>query len=175
MRAVDRQTEPAVDRQTEPAAPETAVEQRPAAHAPTPKRRQAEILAVIAAGGVLGACVRYGATLIWPTAPTAFPWTTLWTNVTGCAAMGVLMVLVTERFTVHPLTRPFLGTGVLGGYTTFSTATLDTQRLLDHGRPATGLLYAATTLLAACTAIWVTTTLTRLAVLPRAHAERGQA
>ncbi|MEU0304646.1 CrcB family protein [Streptomyces sp. NPDC006175] len=73
-----------------------------------PKRHRAEILATITAGGVLGACARYGATLIWPTAPTAFPWTTFWIDVTGCAAMGILMVLITERFTVHPLTRPFL-------------------------------------------------------------------
>ncbi|MEU5757036.1 CrcB family protein [Streptomyces sp. NPDC047829] len=161
--------------QAEPADPDTAVDPWPPERAPSPKRRQGEILAAIAAGGVLGACARYGATLIWPTAPVAFPWTTFWINVTGCAAMGILMVLITERFTVHPLTRPFLGTGVLGGYTTFSTATIDTQRLLDHGRPGTGLLYAAATLLAAFTAIWATAALTRLAVLPRAHAEQGQA
>ncbi|MFD5972888.1 fluoride efflux transporter FluC [Streptomyces bacillaris] len=83
------------------------------------------------------------------------------------------MVLITERFTVHPLTRPFLGTGVLGGYTTFSTATIDTQRLLGNGHPGPGLLYAAATLAAAFTAVWATAALTRLAVLPRA--ERGQA
>ncbi|WP_445067685.1 fluoride efflux transporter FluC [Streptomyces sp. SAS_281] len=160
--------------QAEPADPDTAVETWPAANAPSPGRRQAEILAAIAAGGVLGACARYGATLIWPTEPTAFPWTTFWINVTGCAAMGILMVLITERFTAHPLTRSFLGTGVLGGYTTFSTATLDTQRLLDHGHPGTGLLCAAATLLAAFTAIWATAALTRLAVLPRPGAERGR-
>ncbi|WP_430478013.1 fluoride efflux transporter FluC [Streptomyces sp. P11-1] len=159
--------------QAEPADPDTAVDSWPPAKAPGPERRQAEILAAIAAGGVLGACGRYGATLIWPTAPTAFPWTTFWMNVTGCAAMGVLMVLITERFTVHPLTRSFLGTGVLGGYTTFSTATIDTQRLLDNGHPGPGLLYAAATLAAAFTAVWATSALTRLAVLPRA--ERGQA
>ncbi|MEU6764995.1 fluoride efflux transporter CrcB [Streptomyces sp. NPDC046853] len=137
------------------------------------------MLAAIAAGGALGACARYGATLIWPTAPTAFPWTTFWINVTGCAAMGILMVLITERLTVHPLTRPFLGTGVLGGYTTFSTATLDTRHLLDHGRPAAGLLYAAATLLAAVAAVWAAAAATRLAVTrlavpARTDAERGR-
>ncbi|MFJ4623922.1 fluoride efflux transporter FluC [Streptomyces sp. NPDC088812] len=160
--------------QAEPADPDTAVDPWPPGKAPSPKRRQAEILAAIAAGGVIGACARYGATLIWPTAPTAFPWTTFWINVTGCAAMGILMVLITERFTAHPLTRPFLGTGVLGGYTTFSTATLDTQRLLDAGRPGTGLLYAAATLLAAFAAVRATAALTRLAVRPHAAAERGR-
>ncbi|MFJ3492763.1 fluoride efflux transporter FluC [Streptomyces sp. NPDC086091] len=162
--------------QAEPADPDTAVDAWPPGKAPGPRRREAEILGAIAAGGVLGACARYGATLIWPTAPAAFPWTTFWINVTGCAAMGVLMVLITERFTVHPLVRPFLGTGVLGGYTTFSTATLDTRGLLEAGRPGTGLLYAAATLVAAFAAVWATAALTRLAVLPRAAAtERGRA
>ncbi|MFJ6985612.1 MULTISPECIES: fluoride efflux transporter FluC [unclassified Streptomyces] len=162
--------------QAEPADPDTAVDAWPPGKEPVPRRREAEILGAIAAGGVLGACARYGATLIWPTAPAAFPWTTFWINVTGCAAMGVLMVLITERFTVHPLVRPFLGTGVLGGYTTFSTATLDTRGLLEAGRPGTGLLYAAATLVAAFAAVWATAALTRLAVLPRAAAtERGRA
>ncbi|MFE4450640.1 fluoride efflux transporter FluC [Streptomyces sp. NPDC056796] len=168
---------PAHGWQAEPADPDTAVDPWPSRKAPGPKRRQAEIIAAIAAGGVIGACARYGATLIWPSAPTAFPWTTFWINVTGCAAMGVLMVLITERFTVHPLTRPFLGTGVLGGYTTFSTATLDTKRLLDAGHPGTGLLYTAATLLAAFAAVWAAAALTRLTVLPRTDtgAERGPA
>ncbi|MFJ6727090.1 fluoride efflux transporter FluC [Streptomyces sp. NPDC091281] len=162
--------------QAEPADPDTAVDAWPPGRTPGPRRREAEVLGAIAAGGVLGACARYGATLIWPTAPAAFPWTTFWINVTGCAAMGVLMVLITERFTVHPLVRPFLGTGVLGGYTTFSTATLDTRGLLEAGRPGTGLLYAAATLVAAFAAVWATAALTRLAVLPRAAAtERGRA
>ncbi|WP_432043895.1 fluoride efflux transporter CrcB [Streptomyces cadmiisoli] len=164
---------PASGWQAEPADPDTAIDPWPPAKAPSPKRRQSEILAAIAAGGVIGACARYGATLICPTAPAAFPWTTFWINVTGCAAMGILMVLITERFTVHPLVRPLLGTGVLGGYTTFSTATLDTRRLLDAGRPGTGLLYAAATLLAAFAAIWAAAALTRLAVLTHAGAERG--
>ncbi|MFF7011805.1 fluoride efflux transporter FluC [Streptomyces fimicarius] len=165
---------PPTGRQAEPVDPDTAVDPWQPAKAPGPKRRQGEIIAAIAAGGVIGACARYGATLIWPAAPTAFPWTVFWINVSGCAAMGVLMVLITERFTVHPLTRPFLGTGVLGGYTTFSTATLDTQRLLDHGRHATGLLYAAATLTAAFAAVRAAAALTRLVVLPRTGAERGR-
>ncbi|GAA2958730.1 MULTISPECIES: fluoride efflux transporter FluC [Streptomyces] len=158
----------------EPADPDTAVDPWPPRVGRTPARERAGVLTAIAAGGVVGACARYGATLIWPVASTAFPWTTFWINVTGCAAMGVLMVLVTERFRVHPLVRPFLGTGVLGGYTTFSTATLDTQRLLDAGRPGTGLLYAAATLTAAFAALWAAATLTRRAFLPQAGVERGR-
>ncbi|MFF0740516.1 fluoride efflux transporter FluC [Streptomyces sp. NPDC004111] len=166
---------PAAGWQAEPADPDTAIDPWPPEKAPRPRNRRSEILAVIACGGVIGACARYGATLLWPTTPTAFPWTVLWINVTGCAAMGMLMVLIGERYTVHPLARPFLGTGVLGGYTTFSTATIDTQRLVDHGRPGSGLLYAALTVLAAFAAVWAAAALTRLAFLPpRTAAERGQ-
>ncbi|MEV7625107.1 CrcB family protein [Actinoplanes sp. NPDC089786] len=123
--------------------------------------RQAQILAVIAAGGVLGACARYGAGLLWPTTPGAFPWTTFWINVTGCALMGVLMVLITERPRPHPLIRPFLGTGVLGGYTTFSTYVIDAQHLFDGGLPGAALIYLVATLAAALLALWGAAAVTR--------------
>ena len=122
---------------------------------------QARILAAIAAGGVLGACARYGAGLLWPTTPGAFPWTTFWINVTGCALMGVLMVLITERTRPHPLIRPFLGTGVLGGYTTFSTYAIDAQHLFDAGLPGVELIYLAATLAAALLALWGAAAITR--------------
>ncbi|WP_405591045.1 fluoride efflux transporter FluC [Streptomyces sp. NBC_01190] len=159
----------------EPTDPDTAIDPWPPRPGRGRRREQGEILAAIAAGGVLGAAARYGATLIWPTAPGTFPWTTFWINVIGCAAMGVLMVLITERRAVHPLTRPFLGTGVLGGFTTFSTATLDTKHLLDGHHPGTALVYAASTLAGAMVAIWATSTLTRLIAVPRTTGEGGRA
>ncbi|GAA2260422.1 putative fluoride ion transporter CrcB 1 [Streptomyces ruber] len=142
---------------------------RPEAATPAAGRQPApaEILATVAAGGVIGACARYGATLLWPTAAGTFPWTTFWINVTGSSAMGLLMVLVTERATVHPLVRPFLGTGVLGGYTTFSTYAVDARDLFDGHRAGTALLYLTTTLAAALSALWATSALTRLLVRPR--------
>jgi CrcB protein len=111
---------------------------------------------VIAAGGAAGACGRYAASLAWPTPSGAFPWTTLAVNTTGCAAIGLLMVAVVEVRTVHPLVRPFLGTGVLGGYTTFSTYAVDAERLADGGRAVIVLGYLALTVVAALTAGWVT-------------------
>lgn len=158
---------PAVGWQAEPVHPDTAVDPWPRQKAPGPRCRQAEILAVIAVGGALGACARYGATLLWPTVPVALPWTTFWINVTGSAAMGVLMVLITERATAHPLVRPFLGTGVLGGYTTFSTYAVEAQRLIDDYRVGTALLYVTATLVAGLFAVWAAAALTRFLVLPR--------
>jgi CrcB protein len=98
---------------------------------------------------------RYGLTVAYPHPRTGFPWATFGINVSGCLLIGVLVVLVTEGFAAHPLTRPFLGTGVLGGYTTFSTAIVDTQHLWSAGAAGTGLGYLFGTLAAALTAAWL--------------------
>ena len=122
-------------------------------------------LGVVAAGGAIGACARHGATLLWPTPPSAFPWTTFVINVTGSALLGAVLVLLTERGAPHPLLRPFLGTGVIGGYTTFSTFAVDVQRLIERGQPLTALTYLLATVLVALLAVWVASSLTR-AVVP---------
>lgn len=77
------------------------------------------VLAVISAGGVTGALARYGLAEAFPHAVDRFAWATFGINVSGCLLIGVLMVLVTEVWSTRWLLRPFLGTGVLGGYTTF--------------------------------------------------------
>ncbi|MFE0193028.1 fluoride efflux transporter FluC [Streptomyces sp. NPDC059008] len=119
-----------------------------------PWEGQWPVVGAVAAGGAAGATARYGAALLWPTATGAFPWTTLAVNVVGCALMGVLMVLITEVWSAHRLLRPFLGTGVLGGFTTFSTYAVDVQRLTDARQPLLALTYLAATLLAALAAVW---------------------
>ncbi|MEU9279717.1 fluoride efflux transporter CrcB [Streptomyces sp. NPDC048341] len=124
-------------------------------------RAQRPIVAMVALGGALGACARYGASLLWPSATGAFPWTTLWINAVGCAVIGVFMVVITDVWAAHRLVRPFFGTGVLGGFTTFSTYAVDIQKLVDAGYARTGLLYLAATLLAALAAVWLAVTVTR--------------
>ncbi|MER8007118.1 fluoride efflux transporter CrcB [Streptomyces sp. NPDC094149] len=124
-------------------------------------RTQAPVLAVVALGGALGASARYALTLAWPTPAGHFPWATFWTNVVGCAVIGVFMVVITDVWAAHRLVRPFFGTGVLGGFTTFSTYAVDIQKLVDAGHPATGLAYLAATLLAALTAVWLAVTAAR--------------
>lgn len=119
------------------------------------------VLAAVALGGGIGSAARYGASLIWPTDPGSFPSTTMLVNVVGCALIGILMVVVTEARTVHRLTRPFLGTGVLGGFTTFSTWALDIQSLVDHGQARTAVAYLAATLIAALAAVWLSAWATR--------------
>ncbi|MFJ6661005.1 fluoride efflux transporter FluC [Streptomyces sp. NPDC091377] len=119
------------------------------------------MVAVVALGGAVGACARYGAALLWPTAGDGFPWTTFWVNVAGCAVIGVFMVVISEVWAAHRLMRPFFGTGVLGGFTTFSAYAADVQRLVDGGRVPTGLVYLGVTPPAALTAVWSAAWVTR--------------
>jgi len=113
------------------------------------------VLGAISAGGMVGALARYGVHEAWPHRPGAFAWSTLTTNVTGCLLIGALMVLVGTVLSGHPLARPFLGVGVLGGYTTFSTYALDAQQSLDAGAAGTAVAGLAVTLVAGVGAVWV--------------------
>lgn len=110
------------------------------------------VLSVISAGGALGALARHGLGVAFPAAPAGFPWATFGINVSGCLLIGVLMVLVTEAWTARRLLRPFLGVGVLGGFTTFSTYVVDIQRLVDLRAPGIALAYLVATVVAAVTA-----------------------
>ncbi|MGW2463532.1 fluoride efflux transporter CrcB [Streptomyces sp. NPDC004457] len=150
----DQITEPTVS-DADPSAP---------ARRPGPAGGQAPVVAVVAAGGALGAVARYGASLLWPAAAGAFPWTTLTVNATGCAVIGAFMVVITEVWAAHRLVRPFFGTGVLGGFTTFSTYCVDIQQLVQSGHARTGLAYLAATLLAALAAVWLAAAATRLLI-----------
>lgn len=118
---------------------------------------------LVSAGGVVGALARYGLGLAWPTAAGDFPWTTLLINVVGCLLIGVLVVLTSEVFTAHPLVRPALATGVLGGFTTFSTFAVDARDLFADGRAGIALAYLVLTpalaLLAVTVGAWLTRSL----------------
>lgn len=123
------------------------------------------VLAVIAAGGGLGALARYGVGTLLPTVPGHFPWGTFAVNVLGCFLIGVLMVLLSEvwppRRLPYRLARPFLGVGVLGGFTTFSTYANEIRGLLRPGSVVAGLLYLFGTLLCALLAVLVAVAATR--------------
>src|SRR3954471_6812642 len=97
---------------------------------PPPPHLRADMVAVVAAGCALGGIARWAVAEALPHDPGGFPWSPFSANVVGCFLIGVLMVLVVERWSRRPLARPFLGTGVLGGFTTFSTYAVDTRGLL---------------------------------------------
>lgn len=102
-------------------------------------------LSVISAGGGLGALARYGLSL--PFAHS--PWSTLLINVVGCLLIGILMATWAHR----ELPRLFLGTGFLGGFTTYSTYVADIHHLIADGKPLTAMAYLAGTLILALLAV----------------------
>ncbi|MBO0852250.1 MAG: fluoride efflux transporter CrcB [Nocardia sp.] len=119
----------------------------------------------MAVGGAIGAEARYGLSLLMPTRPGRFPWGTFTENVLGCLVIGVLMVLITEVWAAHRLVRPFLGVGLLGGFTTFSTYAVDTRGLLESGAVVTAFVYLAGTLLCALLAVLTGATAARILFL----------
>ena len=114
-----------------------------------------DVLLAVAVGGVIGAEARYGLGRALPTAAGDFPWITLLINVAGCLLIGMLMVLALDVLPTHRLLRPFLGTGVLGGFTTFSTFEVDVVRLVDDHHAVTAILYVVASLTACLVAVWV--------------------
>lgn len=119
------------------------------------------VLGAVSAGGAAGALARYAVAVRWPAGAAGFPWSTLAVNVSGCALVAVMMVLITEVCKAPPLARPFLVTGLLGGYTTFSSYAVDVLRLVEGGHPGTALGYLAGTLAAALAAVWAVAGATR--------------
>jgi CrcB protein len=93
----------------------------------------------ISFGGGLGSVARYGLSRGWPPHPDAVPWSTLTINLLGSFLLGMLVVAVTEVWRPHRLIRPLFGTGVLGGFTTFSTFAVE-ERGLPSGVGAAYLL-----------------------------------
>lgn len=126
------------------------------------RRSQLRVLGAVSAGGAIGAGARYGASLLWPTPAAAFPWTTLGVNALGCLVIGVFLVTLTEAWTAPVWVRPFFATGVLGGFTTFSTYCVDIERLVSAGRASPALTYMAVTVVAAMVAVTAGAWITRL-------------
>ncbi|MFI1524499.1 fluoride efflux transporter FluC [Kitasatospora cineracea] len=111
---------------------------------PNPARRW-RLTAQVALGGAAGAAARAAVDLAWR-AGAGFPWPTFAINAVGCAAMGVLMTVLHARPGAPMWAGPVLGSGVLGGFTTFSAFANDIRRLLADGQAAVGLGYAAASL-----------------------------
>lgn len=110
----------------------------------------------VAIGGALGSMARYacsGLAARWIGA--AFPWGTLFVNVAGSLAIGVLAALAThgERPLVGTDARAFLMVGVLGGFTTFSSFSLETLTLARGGQLAAAGANVAVSLVACLVAV----------------------
>ncbi len=137
------------------------------------RRRYWDVLAVVALGGGLGSLARYLLAQALPTPPGGFPWATFLTNVIGCFALGALMVFVLEVWPPRRYLRPFLGVGVLGGFTTFSTYTVEIHALLADRHWLAADAYALDSLVGGLFAVWLGIVAARLAAgIPLHRRER---
>jgi fluoride exporter len=148
---------------TDPA--ERAVDHQPASR--PARRAEPGVLAAIALGGGLGAPARYGLAQLVDVSPGGFPWATFVTNVTGSFALGLVLALVLERFPPTRFLRPFVATGFLGAYTTYSTFAVETDLLVKDGHAALALAYAAASLISGLIAVWAGIWTARFLPLPR--------
>ena len=99
---------------------------------------------IVFLGGGVGAALRHGFNLMFARLfGTAFPYATLFENVTGSLAMGLLVATFAFKSDIPQHMRLFLTTGILGGYTTFSTFSLDTALLYERGELGLAALYVA--------------------------------
>jgi CrcB protein len=87
----------------------------------------------IAVGGAIGAILRYGvANGVYRLVGRDFPWGTLVVNVLGSLLMGLLFVLLLDRYALAPALRAGLLIGLLGAFTTFSTFSIETLNLIEQ-------------------------------------------
>lgn len=114
------------------------------------------IILQIAIGGALGAVLRHVVSMqmIRLSGP-GFPWGTLSVNVVGSLLMGVLAALLLRRGDAGLAHfAPFLMTGILGGFTTFSAFSLETLVLIERGRAGLALAYAGGSVIAGLAAVF---------------------
>jgi CrcB protein len=109
----------------------------------------------IALGGALGALARYGVDEWFERRGGLFPWGIFVVNVSGAFLIGFLVEVMEPRFEDAAWVRTMVVTGFLGAYTTFSTFTLDTYRLLEAGDNGTALLNAVGSVVAGLVAVWL--------------------
>lgn len=114
---------------------------------------------LVAAGGAAGSWARYVTGWLWtraigPVAASAFPWATLTVNVVGSFAMGLLAGWLARHGSHGEPWRLFLAVGVLGGFTTFSSFSLEFALLVERGTLGLAALYAGISLVAGFTGLF---------------------
>ncbi|MBT8126630.1 MAG: fluoride efflux transporter CrcB [Gammaproteobacteria bacterium] len=112
-------------------------------------------LVLIAVGGAIGAVLRYGAsTGVYSLLGRGFPYGTLFVNVAGSLLIGVLSVVMLERFDIAPEWRAAVLVGVLGSFTTFSTFSIETLMLLEQGDVVRAATNVVLSVLICLIAVW---------------------
>ena len=112
-------------------------------------------LIAIAIGGAIGAVARYALSmLVLRVSGTLFPLGTFVVNVVGCLVFGAIAGASAERVQIPPATRLFLLTGVLGGFTTFSSYAFETFVLMRDGQMFWAAINVAGQVVAGLVGMW---------------------
>jgi CrcB protein len=125
---------------------------------PTHDRRE---LAAIFCGGIVGALVRTGLAQAFPDSAHTWPWAIFTVNIVGTFLLGYFVTRLAERLPTSAYKRPFLGTGLCGALTTFSTVQLELYKMTRAHEWGLAVGYAAATLVASFAAVTLATALVR--------------
>ncbi|WP_284777549.1 fluoride efflux transporter CrcB [Agrobacterium sp. lyk4-40-TYG-31] len=112
-------------------------------------------IALVAVGGAIGSVARYlvgvwGVKLAGPN----FPWGTITVNVVGAFFIGLMVEMIARRFDASSEVRVFIVTGILGGFTTWSSFTLDAVVLFERGDLGLAAVYLLASLVVSFAAIF---------------------
>jgi CrcB protein len=118
-------------------------------------------IAAVYAGGMVGAVARVELSVAFPTHTGAFPWMTLSINTVGAALLGYLATRFQERLAPSTYPRPFVGTGLCGALTTFSTMQIEAVGLARDGHIRTAAAYLAVSIATGLAAVSVGTIIAR--------------
>lgn len=125
-------------------------------------RPDLRLWAAVAGGGACGGLVRVALEERWP-AGGGWPWATLTANLAGAALLAYVVARLSERLAPTTYPRPFLGTGLCGGLTTFSALQIELVELLDAGRLGLAAGYLIASLVGGAAVVFVTLRLVRRA------------
>jgi len=109
----------------------------------------------IALGGALGALARYGLDEAIGRRAGPFPWGIFVVNISGAFLIGLMVEVLEPRFEDSTWVRTAILTGFLGAYTTFSTLSLDTYRLIDEGHLWSAMANSVGSLALGLVAVWL--------------------
>ncbi len=118
-------------------------------------------LAAIFAGGGLGTLSRVALDTVIVRDPHHWPWPTFTVNIVGALLVGYFTTRLLERLPLSSYRRPLLGTGFCGGLTTFSSAQVETVKMVEHGHWGLAAAYTVTSITLGLLAVHLATKLVR--------------
>lgn len=119
-----------------------------------------ELIAIFA-GGAVGAVARVEVARAINVGAPSWPWPTFAVNVAGAFMLGYFATRLQERLPLSAYRRPFVGTGLCGGLTTFSTLQVELLKMIDAGKLGLAFGYATASVGAGFAAVWIATAAVR--------------